>query len=135
MNWKKFWIGCVVVYIGYQILGFLIHGLWLSETYGSLADVWRPETELMSKRWIFFLTSAVWSFFFCYIFVKGREGKGLAEGARFGAIIGLFFAIPQAYESYALLPIPHSLALSWFLSGLVASIILGVIFSALYNPD
>ncbi len=45
MNWKEFWIGCVVVYIVYQILGLLIHQVWLGETYASLAEVWQPETE------------------------------------------------------------------------------------------
>ena len=135
MNWKRFWIGFLVVYVAYQVLGILTHEVWLGETYGSLAEVWRPETELVAKRWIFFVTSAVFTFFFCYIFVQGCERKGWAEGARYGAIIGLFYAIPQAYESYALLPIPYSLALKWFLSGLVGSIILGVVFAAVYRPE
>jgi len=51
------------------------------------------------------------------------EGKGLAEGARYGVIIGLFFGISQAYDSYVIYPIPYSLALKWFLSGLAYCVV------------
>ena len=134
MNWKKFWIGLVVVYLVGQVLSILIHAVWLGETYSSLSSVWRPEADLVSKQWIMMVTAAVFSFFFCYVFVRGREGKGVAEGVRYGVVIGLFVGIPQAYNFYALLPIPYSLALKWFLSGIVSTMILGAIFAAIYKP-
>jgi len=84
--------------------------------------------------WIMFVTSACFSFFFVYVFARGYEGKGLAEGARYGAIIGLFFGISQAYESYVIYPIPYSLALTWFLSGLAVCVVLGIVAAAVYRP-
>ena len=99
MNLKRFALACVAVYVVYQILGFLIHQVYLGETYASLASVWRPEAEMMSKMWIQFFTSLVWVLLFCYIFTRGYEGKGAMEGARYGLIMGLFMGLPFSYES------------------------------------
>lgn len=133
-DWKKLLIAFVAVYVVGQVMGYLIHQVWLAETYGSLASVWRPEAELMSKMWIQFVTSAFFSFFFCYVFARGYEGKGLAEGARYGAIIGLFFGISSSYDQYMIYPIPYSLALKWFLSGLAYCVVAGIVAAALYKP-
>ena len=56
------------------------------------------------------------------------------EGARYGAIIGLFFGISQSYDSYVIYPIPYSLALKWFLSGLAVCVVLGIVAAAVYKP-
>jgi hypothetical protein len=134
MNTKRFWLSCLAVYVVGQVLGFLIHRIWLGPTYLSLADLWRPEAEMQSKMWIMFVTAAVWTVGFCWIFVKGYENKGIAEGLRFGLVIGLFYSLPMAYDSYVIYPIPYSLALKWFLSGLVYTVICGLVVAAIYRP-
>jgi hypothetical protein len=134
MNVKRFWLACLAAYVVLQILGFLIHQLWLGSTYMALSEVWRPQAEMMSKMWVMYITAAVWTICFCYIFVRGYENKGIMEGLRYGVIIGLFYSLVQSYDSYVIYPIPYSLALQWFLSGLVVSIILGVIVALIYKP-
>lgn len=89
---------------------------------------------MQSKVWIILVTDVFWSFFFCYIFARGYEGKGLGEGARYGAIIGLFFTMSQAYNSYVIFPLPYDLALKWFLSGLAGCVVLGIVAAAIYRP-
>ena len=83
VNWRKLWITVVVVYVVNRGLALLIHRVWLGETYRSLGHIW--PLEMYERQWIPFVTVAVWCFFFVYLFAKGCEGKGLAEGARFGA--------------------------------------------------
>jgi hypothetical protein len=135
MNWKKFGIAFIAVYIVNRILSFLIHAVWLGETYGSLSHLWRPDADLVAKQWIMFVTAAFYCFFFVYIYIRGCENKGLIEGIRFGAIIGLFFGVPMSYDWYVILAIPYSLALKWFLSGMLTSIIMGVVVATLYKPE
>ena len=36
MNVKRFLLACVAVYVVYQILGFVIHMVYLGETYAAL---------------------------------------------------------------------------------------------------
>jgi hypothetical protein len=133
-DWKQLLIAFVAVYVVGQVLGYLIHQVWLAPTYASLASVWRPEAALQSKMWIMFVTSAFFSFFFCYVFARGYEGKGLAEGVRYGLIIGLFFGVSNAYDQYVVYPIPYSLALKWFLSSLAYCIVVGIVAAAIYKP-
>ena len=89
---------------------------------------------MMSKMWIMFVTAASFAFFFCCVFARGYEGKGLAEGARYGAIIGLLFGISNSYASYVIYPIPYSLALKWFLSSIAYGVVIGIVAAAVHKP-
>jgi hypothetical protein len=73
------------------------------------------------------------AFFFVFIFSRGYEGKGLLEGVRFGLYIGVWMGIGFAYGTYAMIPIPYSLALSWFVSTLVQYSVAGIIASLLFG--
>ncbi len=134
MNGKRFALGCVAVYVVYQVLGFLIHQVLLGEIYAVMASVWRPEAQMMSMMWIQFFTSAVWVVLFCYIFTRGYQNKGAMEGARYGLLIGLFMGIPFSYESYMIYPITLGLAHAWFVATVVISVICGVVFAMIYKP-
>ncbi len=134
MNTKRLLMSFVATYIVYQILGYLVHEVWLADTYESLAAVWRPAAEMDAKMWVFFVTSAFFCFFFCYIFARGYENRGLGEGIRYGVIITLFYTLPVAYDSYVIYPIPYSLVLQWLFSGLVVSVILGIVAAMVYKP-
>ena len=134
MNVKRFLLSCVAVYVVAQGLGFLIHSVLLSETYLSLAEVWRPEADMMSKMWLMFFTGAVWTVLFCYIFTRGYEGKGAMEGMRYGLLIGIFFGIPFSYESWVIYPIPLGLAHVWAISTVVTCIVYGLVAALIYRP-
>jgi len=134
MNVKRFVLACVAVYVVYQILSFVIHQVFLGDTYVALASVWRPEAEMMSKMWIMYLTSAVWTVLFCYIFTRGYEGKGVMEGARYGLIMGLLLGVPYSYDSHVIYPLPLCLAHRWLIASLVVGIICGLLLALIYKP-
>ena len=128
---KKVWLGFVAVFVVLEILSFIVNGVLLESTYRSLEKVWRP--DMSSKMWIFHLITLISSFFFAFIFSKGYEGKGIREGVRYGLYIGLWLSIPMAYGSYASLPIPYSLALQWFIYGVIEYIIAGIILAWVFG--
>lgn len=134
MNTKSFIITCVVLYVVAAVLGYVMHEMWLGATYDALADIWRPEAEMQDKQWIMFITGAVWVVIFTYMFVRGREGRGVMEGVRYGVLIGLFYHLTMAYDSYVVYPIPYTLALQWFIGGLITAVILGVVAALIYKP-
>ena len=133
MNVKRFAIACVVVYLVNQVLGFLVHGLWLDPVYQAHAGVFRTPEEIQGLYWVMLVTSAVFTVGFCYIFVRGYENRGVMEGIRYGALIGIFFSVPQAYDSYAVYPIQYALALKWFLSGVAMCIVYGIVVALIYR--
>ena len=136
MNTKKLLITFVVVYVLLEVMSYLIHGVILSSTYMSeeVKTAFRPETEMNSNMWIVFVTDLIWSFFFVFFFAKGYEGRGIMEGLRFGFYIGLFWALVSSYQTYAFVPMPYSLALKWFIWGMIEMLILGVVAAVLYKP-
>lgn len=134
MSNKTFWIGCAVVYVVMQGLGFLIHGVLLSETYQGLTGVFRPEAEMMDMMWMMYVSGAVTVFMFCYIFTKGYEGKGIMEGVRFGALIGFLMAGAGSIDAHVIYPIPENVASIWLVTGIVSFMIAGAVFAAIYKP-
>jgi hypothetical protein len=132
---KRFWMAFAACYVVGQGLSFAINGVLLAPSYEALAHVWRPEADMQAKMWIFFVTSFIGIFLFCYIFTKGYENKGLMEGLRYGALIGLFVTIPMAYDSYVIYPLPYTMALKWFLTGMVFWVALGAVLALVYKPD
>ena len=131
MNTKRFIMASLVVFVGFEIIDMIIHGGILAKTYEGM-NIWR--SDMMSKMWIFHLGSFVMAFLFTFIFIKGHENKGIAEGARYGIVIGLFANIPYGFYSYAMYPLPFSLCLQWFVFGMIEFIICGLIAAAIYKP-
>ncbi len=128
---KKVLIGAAAVFITISVLDYLIHGVLLASAYKETAGIWRPDME--SKMWIFSLVSLIGSFFFSLIFSKGYEGKGIMEGVRYGAYIGIWMSTGMAYGTYGMIAIPYTMALQWFLYGIVEWIACGVVLSLVYG--
>ncbi|MBN1534626.1 MAG: hypothetical protein JXA20_18275 [Spirochaetes bacterium] len=132
MNVKRFIIASLVIFAVFQVTGFIIHSVILMPTYAALASLWRP--DMMSYMWIMYPVSLVMSFLMVYIFAKGYEGKGIPEGLRFGLVIGLFMQVPGIFGQFMVYPIPFTLAIQWFIYGLMEYLIAGVLAAAIYRP-
>jgi hypothetical protein len=133
---KKLWITFVVVFIVYFILDWLVNGVLLHSTYMTeeVAKIMRSDAEITSNMWIFVICDLFYTFFFTLIFSKGFENKGWMEGVRFGFYVALMVSLPMAYGTYGSMMIPYSLALQWFLYGLVMNIVIGIVAALLYKP-
>jgi len=128
---KKFWMAFVAVFLTMEVLDFVVHGLILSSTYEANKALFRADMD--SKMWIYHVISFVGSFFFTFIFSKGYEGKGITEGVRYGTYIGIWMSIGMAYGTYGMIAIPYSLALQWFVYGIVCYVIAGVVLAMVYG--
>ena len=128
---KKVWIGFIVVFILMLIVGYIVDTLIMGSTYESLKSLWRPDME--SKMWIFYVVMVFQAFFFSFIFSKGYEGKGIAEGVRYGLYIGIWMSVGMAYGTYAMIAIPYSLALQWFIYGVIQYVIYGIALALVFG--
>lgn len=128
---KRLWIGFVAVFVTTQIIEGILDFYLLGPIYNSYSHIWRPIMEM--KLWMLPVIGMFFSFFFVFIFSKGYEGKNVAEGIRYGLYVALMVALPRAYGNYALMQIPYSLALQWFLFGSLEYVIAGAILSGVYR--
>ncbi|MCI0400230.1 MAG: hypothetical protein L0Y67_05145 [Gammaproteobacteria bacterium] len=133
MNMKRFVIACGAVFIFIFVYEWLFHGVLLRELYAQMPTLWRAEAEMHGYfHWL--VIGQLWlAVLFCLIFVKGYENKGLAEGVRYGLLIGLLFIGPDMIF-YAVQPLPAKLIVDWSIGGLLEMIIGGVIVAAIYRP-
>ena len=99
MNTKRYFVASLAVFVAAVVLDYVIHGVILKSAYEATKTIWRPDMD--SKVWIFALVDLIIAFPFTYIFVKGYEGKGIMEGVRFGAIVGVLISVPMSYGFYA----------------------------------
>jgi hypothetical protein len=130
---KKIWVGFIVVFIVWNILDYLVHGVLLRTAYTSPEMVQLLRVDMHDKMWIFYLVSLITSFFLTLIFSKWQTGKGLSEGIQFGVYVGLLCGTPMSYSSYAMYPIPYHLAMQWFIYGVLQFIILGIVLSLIFG--
>ena len=131
---KSCWIGWIVVFVVMQVYGYLVHTVGLSGFYESFASVFRPEAEMMDMMWIMMVGSAFGTLVFCYVFTFGAEGKGVMEGVRYGALMGLFLSIPSSVDAYVIYPLTVEIAVIWFVTGVVGLMIAGAVFASIYKP-
>ncbi|MGD0589593.1 MAG: hypothetical protein ABSA44_02190 [Bacteroidota bacterium] len=128
---KKVLIGAVVVFVILEVLDFLIHGVILSPAYAAAQNIWR--SDMVDKMWILHIVKIVVAFFFALIYSKGYEGKGPLEGVRYGLYIGLMMGVGMAYGTYAMIAIPYSLALQWFIFAVFEYIVAGIGLTLVYG--
>ena len=121
----------MAVFVTLEILDFLIHGVLLASVYTSLASLWRP--DMNSKMWIMWIVTFIGSFLFSFIFSKGYENKGIGEGLRYGFYIGVWMSTGFAYGTYAMIAIPYSLALQWFIYGVIEYMIAGAVLALVFG--
>jgi hypothetical protein len=133
MNWKRIFVASLVIFVVVQAMEVLINGVFMKSAYESLNSLWRP--DMTSKKWVMYLIGALVSLLFTYIFVKGREGKGISEGVRFGIIIWLFVAVPMNHSMWVLLPIPYIMIFRWTLFALLEMLIAGILVAVIYKPQ
>ena len=128
MTKRTIW-AVVAVFIAWSILDFILHGLLLRSTYQATASLWRPMDQ-MNMPLMYFVTLVI---SVCFVLIYGLlvGRKSLASGIRFGALFGLATGISIGFGSYVYMPIPLTLAWSWFFGSWIEAIAAGAIVGAI----
>ena len=126
---KRAIIAIVAIFVAWSILDFGIHMILLKDAYTDTASLWRPMNEM--KMGLLYVTTFIVVILFVSIYSLLVSNKGLVTGIKYGLLFGLAFGISMGYGSYAVMPIPYSMALTWFLSSVVEITIGGLILGAI----
>ncbi len=116
---KKFIIAIVVVFIAIEIMNILLHGVILKSLYESTPAVWRTVQDMGRLMWMLYLVTFLQTIGFVYIYYKLVSSKSPFRGVWYGLTFGFTVGLGMGYGSYAMIPMPYSLALGWFLGALV----------------
>ena len=131
MKIKRFLLASLLVFIAFQGMDYIIHTLLLGDAYMQTMNIWRQ--DMMSLMWVMLITGALLSLVFVYLYVKSFGGSGIKGGAWFGLIAGLMLVGVGAFNQYVVYPVPLSLAVQWFVYGMVEFVVAGIITALVYD--
>ena len=122
---KKIIIAVAVIYVTWIAMDFVIHGLILGQSYAAMAQFWRPMEEM--KRVLMSIVTLIAGISFVLIYARLVANKSLITGMQFGILFGVGYGISMGFGSYSVMPIPYSIALTWFLGTLVEMTVAGIL--------
>jgi hypothetical protein len=133
MNIPRLIAAVLAVTVFISIFDFIVHGLILGGAYGETKDSWRPEAEMMSRLWSQYLCYLMMSVGFVCIWALAFPGKGAKCGAIYGFLIGLI-STASITIMFVFTPIPDRFMLPWFITGMLGSVLMGVVAALVYKP-
>jgi hypothetical protein len=135
LNYSRLVLAAVGGFVAYFVLGGLSFALFpsLANEFRKYPAVYRPQDGMkkvmpvgMAAMFVAMLVLAV-----LYAMVY-QGGSGIAEGARFGALIGVFSICTFVVHNYVNLNIGLKLtveqAMAYFVEWLIAGIVIGLIY-------
>lgn len=137
-NWDKIFLAAILVTIFGFFWGWLTSS-WLFNWIYSLEpiNIWKP-SETMTTNWFLALIfgdfvlnlALVWVY---AILLKAIPGKGVCKGLWYGFYVWLVGFLPVNFSIYMTMVIAQTVIVYWLVNGLVASLIAGVIITAVYK--
>lgn len=129
---RRAMLSVLAVFLVWSVLDFIFHGLLLDPTYQATADLWRPvdETNMVLMYAVTLAAAACFVMLYAHLVTR----KSLLAGIKLGVIVGLSSGISVGFGSYSYMPIPLTLAWSWFLEAFVSGVVAGALVGTLVNP-
>ncbi|HKI99582.1 MAG TPA: hypothetical protein VKB51_14000 [bacterium] len=118
---KPLLIGTIVLFVVWVVMDFIIHGVLLKSSYDATAALWRPWPEI--KAGVIWATTFISALCFTLIYLYGFAGVSVQRTLAFGLWFGVAAGVSMGLGSYATMPIPLSLALSWLLGTLIEALV------------
>jgi hypothetical protein len=135
MNYGRLVIAAVAGTLVDAVYGFLVYGTLLTNQFARFPGVYRPLDVGPSYMPYLFCGIFVAMVAAGYIYAKGYEGgSGAAEGARFGAAIGLFAVGYADIVNFATMNLGRRFTLIMAAATLVEWIIDGTVIGLVYKP-
>lgn len=122
---KRALYAVAAIFVAWAVLDFVIHGVILAGAYASSPELWRPQAGMI--LWLIYFATLVSAATFVYIYDRWFKEKGVGPAVAYGIVFGIGAGISMGYGSYAVMPLPYSIALGWFLGRVVEAAVGGLL--------
>ena len=132
---KKFVLSWIAVFVVWMAGSFLLHGLYLGETYAAMTNMMRPEAEQQTMMHFMLIAHVLMAGAFVWIYQRGTEAKPwLQQGLRFGLAIAIMMPIPTYMIYYTVQQTPGDLAVKQIVGDSIV-VIIAALVAAFMNRD
>ena len=136
MNYTRIILAAVVGWGVYFACGAVVFGKLIADYYRPYPGVYRSADAVMSYFPIGIAGTLLAILVLAVMYAKGYQGgPRVLEGARFGALIGLFVVFAVVGDEYVTLNIGGKLAVAMAIGRLVGWIIVGMAIGLVYKPS
>ena len=122
---KRILLATVAIFVAWEVLDFVIHGLILREAYAASPGLWRPMADM--KMGLMYIVGAIAAFCFAGVYGWLVRPKSLNAALKYGLLVGIGTGVSMGYGSFAVIPIPYVMAFTWFAGTIVEALVAGVI--------
>jgi hypothetical protein len=129
---KKILLGGIVIFVAWEVLDFVIHGLILGSTYATLGNMFRAQADM--KMGLMVVVTLIAALAFTAVYGWFVNPKSLATGVKYGLVWGFGGGVMMGYGTYASMPVPYILALAWFLGSWVEFTVAGLLAGLIIKP-
>ena len=130
MNYKRFFIATIAIFVFALIWNGIVHLVLLRDVDSILNSIGRQESQ--RNMFLSLLVTAILVILFVWSYARFARRGDLRDGLTHGLFFGLLAGTLVDLNQYVLYPIPASLAITWFVFGLIEFCIYGVLVSILY---
>ena len=134
MNTKRLLLALIVMFVAVFATNFLIHGVWLQSTYKETMNLWRSEPEMQARFGWMLLGQFLFATTFVAIWAAGFAEKQCLRCAILYGLMMALFSQAGTVISYVVSPLPPSLALKWFIAGVLQGLVMGLVVYSVYKP-
>jgi hypothetical protein len=135
MNYARLALAAVAATIFDAVYGFLVYGMLLAPQFEKYPGVYRSNDAGQAFLPLMFGGLLIAIVAVAIIYAKGYEGgSGVAEGARFGLLLGVFVVFAFAGVNYATLNIGRHLTGMVAAAGFVEWLGIGTVIGLVYKP-
>ena len=122
--YMRFVLACLAVFVLWSGADYLFHGVILADTYQDTASLWRPagEAKMGLNTLVVLGTAVIFSAIYAFLISPLSIRNAILYGALFGTAGGISFGVGM----YAFMPLPHDMAVTWFISSLVEGVLGGL---------
>jgi len=135
MNLSRVALAAIVAWIASFPFGYAVNDILLAGVTAPNLPVMRPIATIMGNLPIGFAGTLIAFFVVAYMYAKGYEGgSGVAEGFRFGLMLGIIvagFGVTWVYVTY---PVTAVYGAAIVVAVIVELTIYGAIVGAIYKP-
>ncbi len=135
MNFGRIAIAAIAATVVYYAYGFLVEGLLIRKDFSPYTALYRSADTVVGYLPLGFACTLIATFVAAMIYAKGHEGgSGIAGGARFGVLVGIFVMCTFVGPNYVTLNIGRKLAIELAVSALVQWTIVCAVIGLIYKP-
>jgi len=137
MNLTRIGLASIAAFFAYFAFGGLVFGLlpWMKNEYLKYPNVYRSQEGIKSTMPVgmgfMFLAIVVLAVMYAMLY---RGGSGVVEGARFGALIGVFAIGSFVVHNYVNLQIGIKLTVQQGIAYFAEWVIVGLVIGLIYRP-